>query len=90
VPDMIDLYRERVMAHQNIITAEVTTAAPLSPQRLTELQERLAKATGRTIAMTTKVDPALIGGIVTRIGGTVYDGSLATQLTRFRDRMITQ
>jgi F-type H+-transporting ATPase subunit delta len=37
--------------------------------------------------LTTKVDPALIGGMVTRIGGTVYDGSLATQLTGLRQRL---
>ena len=90
VPDMIEVYRERLMEHQNVITAEVITAAPLPPERLAQLQDRLAKATGRTIAMTTRLDPALIGGIVTRIGGVVYDGSIATQLTRFRDRMITQ
>ena len=34
--------------------------------------------------MTTKVDPALIGGMVTRIGSTVYDGSVATQLAKLR------
>jgi F-type H+-transporting ATPase subunit delta len=37
--------------------------------------------------MTTKVDQAIIGGIVTRIGGTVYDGSVATQLAKVRDRL---
>lgn len=90
VPDMIDLYRQRLMEHQNVVSAEVTTAVPLAPERLAQLRDRLAKATGRTVTMTTKVDPALIGGIVTKIGGIVYDGSIATQLTRFRDRMITQ
>jgi F-type H+-transporting ATPase subunit delta len=37
--------------------------------------------------MTTKVDSSLIGGVVTRIGSTVYDGSVATQLAKFRDRL---
>ena len=37
--------------------------------------------------MTTSVDPAIIGGVVTRIGGTVYDGSLATQLAKLRDKL---
>ncbi len=45
-------------------------------------QQRLGRSLGRTVTMTTKVDPALIGGMVTRIGGTVYDGSVATQLAR--------
>ena len=37
--------------------------------------------------MTTKVDPALIGGVVARIGSTVYDGSIATQLAKMRERL---
>jgi F-type H+-transporting ATPase subunit delta len=38
--------------------------------------------------MTTRVNPEIIGGVVTRIGSTVYDGSVATQLARVRDRLM--
>jgi len=37
--------------------------------------------------MTTKVDASLIGGVITRIGSTVYDGSVAAQLAKVRDRL---
>jgi F-type H+-transporting ATPase subunit delta len=87
VPDLLDIYRERLMEHRQVIQAEVTTAAPLAPERVSELQQRLAKITGRAVTVTTKVDQAIIGGIVTRIGGTVYDGSVATQLAKVRDRL---
>ena len=87
LPDVLAIYRERLMEHQRVIQAEVTTATPLSPERATELQQRLAKITGRTVTMTTKVDQAIIGGVVTRIGGTVYDGSVATQLAKVKDRL---
>src|SRR5262245_39122479 len=87
VPDVLDVYRERLMEHRQVIEAEVTTAAPLSPERVAELQQRLATITGRTVTMTTKVDQAIIGGVVTRIGSTVYDGSVATQLAKVRDRL---
>jgi F-type H+-transporting ATPase subunit delta len=87
LPDVLDIYRERLMDHRQIIEAEVTTAAPLSPERISELQQRLAKITGRTVTMTTKIDHAIIGGVVTRIGSTVYDGSVATQLAKVRDRL---
>ena len=87
VPDVLAVYREQLMDHRKVIQAEVTTAAPLAPERVSELQQRLAKITGRTVSMTTKVDEAIIGGIVTRIGGTVYDGSVATQLAKVRDRL---
>jgi F-type H+-transporting ATPase subunit delta len=87
LPDLLDVYRERLMEYRNVLSAEVTTAAPLSPERAEQLQQRLANATGRTITMTTKVDAAIIGGVVTRIGGTVYDGSVATRLAKVRDRL---
>ena len=87
VSDVLDIYRERLMEHRQVIQAEVTTAAPLPPERLSELQQRLAKITGRIVTMTTRIDQAIIGGVVTRIGGTVYDGSVATQLAKVRERL---
>jgi F-type H+-transporting ATPase subunit delta len=87
LPDLLDVYRERLMEYRKILLAEVTTAAPLSPERAAQLQQRLANATGRVVTMTTKVDASIIGGVVTRIGSTVYDGSVATQLAKVRDRL---
>lgn len=89
VPDVVAVYRERLMEHRQIVRAEVTTAEPLTPERSAQLQERLATLTRRTVTMTTKVDPALIGGAVARVGSTVYDGSIATQLERIRERLTT-
>jgi len=51
------------------------------------LQQRLGAATTRQVTLTTKVDPSLIGGVVARIGATVYDGSLATQLAKLKGRL---
>jgi F-type H+-transporting ATPase subunit delta len=87
LPELLAIYRERLMEHQRVIRAEVTTAVPLTEARAGELADRLARATGRTIKLTTRVDPAIIGGIVTRIGSTVYDGSVAAQLQAIRQRL---
>jgi F-type H+-transporting ATPase subunit delta len=87
LPDLLDVYRERLMEHRRVVRAEVTTAAPLSPERAAQLQQRLASATGRAVTMTTKVDASIIGGVITRIGSTVYDGSMAGQLAKVRDRL---
>jgi F-type H+-transporting ATPase subunit delta len=87
LPDLLDVYRERLMEHRNVLRAEVTTASALSSERAAQLQQRLAKATGRVVTLTTKVDATIIGGVVTRIGSTVYDGSVATQLAKVRDRL---
>jgi F-type H+-transporting ATPase subunit delta len=87
LPDMLDVFRERLMEHRNVVRAEVTTAMPLSPERAAQLKQRLAAATGRDVTMTTQVDESLIGGVVTRIGTTVYDGSVARRLAKVRDRL---
>ena len=87
VPDVAASYRERWMAHRRVVRAEVTTATPLSPESAARFEARLAVATGGRVAMTTLVDPSLIGGAVTRVGSTVYDGSIATQLAKMRTRL---
>ena len=87
LPDLLEVYRERLMEHRNEMRAEVITATALSPERAAQLQQRLAAATGRVVTMTTKVDASIIGGVVTRIGSTVYDGSVATQLAKVKDRL---
>ena len=84
---MVVVYRERLMEHRQVVRAEVTTAVPLSPESAAQLERRLADVTGRRVTMTTSVDPALIGGAVARVGSTVYDGSIATQLDKVRERL---
>jgi F-type H+-transporting ATPase subunit delta len=87
LPDLVAVFHERVMEHLKVVQAEVTTAAPLPPEQTAQLQQRLGSMIGRSVTLTTKVDPALIGGMVTRIGSTVYDGSVATQLAALRQRL---
>ena len=87
LPDLVTVYQERLEELQQIVRAEVTTAEALSPERLAALQQRLATATGRTVKVTTKVDPSIIGGVKAQVGSTVYDGSVATQLETFRQKL---
>lgn len=87
LPDLVSVYHERVMAHQKVVEAEITTAAPIPVDQAAQLQQRLGRSLGRTVTLTTKVDPSLIGGMVTRVGSTVYDGSIATQLAALRQRL---
>jgi F-type H+-transporting ATPase subunit delta len=90
VPGLAEAYRERLLEHQQIVRAEVTTAIPVSEDRRKAIADGLAAATGRTVTVTTRVDPSLIGGAVARIGSTVYDGSVARQLERLRDRLVEE
>ncbi|HEY6362979.1 MAG TPA: ATP synthase F1 subunit delta [Vicinamibacterales bacterium] len=90
LPDLVAVYRERLMDYRQVVRAEVTTAMPLPQDRAAQLEKRLAEVTGRRVTMTAKVDPALIGGVVTRIGSTVYDGSIATHLATMKQRLLQE
>lgn len=87
LPQLIAAYRERLMEHQNVVRAEVTSAVPLADDRAKELERRLAAMTGRTVTMAMRVDPSILGGVVARVGTVVYDGSLATQLAKMKERL---
>jgi F-type H+-transporting ATPase subunit delta len=89
LPDLVDTYRDRLMQHLQVVAAEVTTAIPLSEDRRASLERNLAAATRRTVVLTTRVDPAIVGGAVTRVGSTVYDGSIVRQLERLKEQLQT-
>jgi len=90
LPDLLAAYRDRLMDYLQVVRAEVLTAIPLPDDRAAQLQQRLADVTGRRVMMSTKVDPSIIGGVVARIGSTVYDGSVATQLARIKSKLVEQ
>jgi F-type H+-transporting ATPase subunit delta len=87
LPDLVEEYRRRLMDFQNIVQARVTSAAPLPAGAAQAIERAIAERTGRRVAMTTRVDPGLIGGVVTRIGSLVYDGSVKRQLEKIKDTL---
>jgi F-type H+-transporting ATPase subunit delta len=88
LPDLLSAYRERVLDHQQVVRADVTTASPMGPDRAQAIERGLARLTGRTVRLGVRTDPALIGGVVARIGDTIYDGSVTTQLERMKKRLV--
>lgn len=87
LPDLLASYRDRLLDHRHVVRAELTTATPLDASRSAAIERQLAQASGRTVTLETRIDPAIIGGVVARIGSTVYDGSLARQLEKMRERL---
>jgi F-type H+-transporting ATPase subunit delta len=69
------------------MSAEVTSARPLDASQLSQIINALEKLSGKKVAVTRREDPALLGGIVAKLGDTVYDGSLRTQLRTLRDEL---
>ena len=68
-----------------VIRPTLTSGLPLDAAQIEEIRSALAKSTGKTVQLKVEVDPALIGGVVTKIGGKVFDGSVRTQLARIQD-----
>jgi F-type H+-transporting ATPase subunit delta len=88
LPDLLAAYRDRLLDYLKIVRAEVTTAVPLSPERSNAVEQSLAAMTGRTVTLETRVDPSIIGGVVARIGSTVYDGSVTRQLEKMKEKLV--
>ena len=85
--DLLASYRDRLLDYQQIVRAEVTTAVPLSEGQAREIERRLARVTGKTVTIRSRVDPGIIGGVVARLGSTVYDASITRQLERMRTKL---
>lgn len=71
-----------------VVAAKITSARPLSAEEQAELQANLAKLTGKRVSLNFDIDQSIIGGVVTKIGSTVYDGSVKTQLENLKEQMI--
>jgi F-type H+-transporting ATPase subunit delta len=87
LPNLLNAYRDRLLEHQNVVRAEVVSAVPLAEDRARQLQQKLAAATGRTVNLARRVDPSILGGVVARVGTVVYDASIATQLSKMKERL---
>ena len=68
-----------------VIRPTLSSGLPLDGSQVAEIKAALEKSTGKKVVLNVEVDANLIGGVVTKIGGTVYDGSVRTQLDRIED-----
>ena len=87
VRGMIAGYRALVAEEQGILAAEVTVAAPMTDKNRSAVLEALETQAGKKIALTEKVDPAIIGGLVVKMGSRMIDASLKTKLNAMKIAM---
>jgi len=71
-----------------VVAAEVTSARPLTDAQKAEFQKNLAKLTGKKVNLNFNINENIIGGVVTRVGSTVYDGSVKTQLETLKQQLV--
>lgn len=88
LPDAVAVFRQLRDERLGIVEAELTTAVPIDGELEKQWQRKLGVLTGRTVRLRKRIDPAIIGGAVARIGSKVYDGSLRSRLSGLRERMI--
>jgi F-type H+-transporting ATPase subunit delta len=92
VPSLPAISREvdtMIAQRSGRVTAEVTSATPLAAGQIETLRVELEALSGKKVDIEKKEDPALLGGVVAKVGDTVYDGSLRTQLRAMRDSMVS-
>jgi F-type H+-transporting ATPase subunit delta len=90
LPYLARSLRELADARKGVVRAEVTTAVALADAYYARLQAQLEKLTGKRIVVDRRIDPTLLGGVVTRIGDRIFDGSLRTRLQSLRDALMPQ
>ena len=87
VRDMVKAYRDLVAEHKGEATAEVTVAETLKDEHLGALRAALKSVSGKDVDLAVKVDPAIIGGLVVKLGSRMVDTSLRTKLNAIRHAM---
>lgn len=87
VPEAISAYRALVARSKGEVTAEVTSPEKLSPKQLAELKAALKSAVGSDVALTPKVNPAILGGLIVKVGSRMMDNSLLSKLNSLKSAM---
>jgi F-type H+-transporting ATPase subunit delta len=88
MPNIAAELQQMVLDHKNQAIAEVTTAAPMDAQQEALVKQALEQQTGKTILLQTRVDPAILGGVVARVGDQVIDGSIQQRLQVLRRQLL--
>jgi F-type H+-transporting ATPase subunit delta len=79
---MIAAFQRLLADSRGEVAAEVVSATPLSERHVAAVADALKASTGAKIALSTRVDPALLGGMIVRVGSRMVDSSLRTKLSK--------
>ena len=90
LPDVAASFTERLMAHRKVMDAQIVTASALPDSQRAALAQALSSAVGADVRLKESVDPAIVGGIVARVGSVVYDASLTRQLEKMRQQLLAR
>lgn len=85
--DMIKAYAALLSAHRGEVSADVVSAHPLNDDQTASLKDVIKAAVGKDVQVSTRVDPALLGGLVVKVGSRMIDTSLRTKLNSLKIAM---
>jgi F-type H+-transporting ATPase subunit delta len=88
--EVVEAYKVILDERLGVVRAEVRSARPLNPQQQSALQAELSQISGKQVRCKYAVDEGLLGGVVAKIGSTVYDGSVRAQLNALRLRLVAR
>ena len=88
LPSIDKAYAALWNEHRGVVSAEAVSAAPLGPEQEKALAEAVRRATGREVELAKSVDPGLRGGMLLRMMGRTYDGSVRGRLRALRARLV--
>jgi F-type H+-transporting ATPase subunit delta len=80
LPGVIDAFSGMLSEEKGEVAAELVSAIALSKEQTEAIQDKISKSVGKTVTMTSSVDPGLLGGLVVRVGSRMIDASLKTKL----------
>jgi F-type H+-transporting ATPase subunit delta len=84
---VIRAFKALVAAHRGETTAEVTSAHPLDAEQVGALKDKLRQRFGRDVGIEARVDPAILGGLIVKMGSQQIDGSIRTKLNTLAHAM---
>jgi F-type H+-transporting ATPase subunit delta len=90
LPEIQQAFEAKLDELQGVARADVISARELSERERKQLRTVLERLSGRRVEANYELDPRLIAGAVVRVGSTIYDGSVRTQLERLRVRLESQ
>lgn len=88
LPEIAQVYARLSERKSGRVRAEIVTAVKLPERYYEELEKTLNAATGRQVVLVRREDPSLIGGVVTTVGGRVFDGSIKNRLRGLRSQLL--
>ena len=87
--DIVRVFNTLADERTGVVRTEVVSSVPVTGGQLMRLKSALAKLTGKTVQLETRVDEDLIGGLQIHVDGKVYDTSIATQLQKLRETILS-